>query len=228
MSVRSERAGARPSPPGAVRDLQHAGPRAVRPVPWLADATGSAGLRALRVSGTLAGPALRRVLGEEAGIRRSAFGDRLRRECPRARARVERARTPPPRARRCGSRRRGRPGAAGCVPAPRPRRSGARSGARRHTVALARRRARAALASTRPRRARAQPDAATPARPVARRTQTERSRKRHRVLRDPDSGMHRRRRLHVRCHGGRLCCGRQARGSAEDHRRYSRAGRPLD
>jgi hypothetical protein len=72
-----------------VRDLRIPWRRAVRDVSSSAHASGSPGVRALRVSGAVAGSTLCRVLGPEARIRASAFGDRLRRTGASARPRVE-------------------------------------------------------------------------------------------------------------------------------------------
>ena len=90
-----------------------AGPAAVRSLSNDAHQAHASGLRALRLSGPVAGPTMRRVRGEEARVRACPVRDRLRRPGAEVRALVEGTRPPAPRARCGGARRRGRPEAGG-------------------------------------------------------------------------------------------------------------------
>ena len=108
------------------------------------------GLRALRLSGAVAGATLCRVRGEEARVRAGPVRDRLRRPGAEVRALVEGARPPAPRARRGGARRRGRPEADGRRARPGAGRPGARAAPGRRPVPCARDRAREHLGARDP------------------------------------------------------------------------------
>ena len=141
----------------------------------------AAGLRALRLSGPVAGPTLCRVRGEEARVRACPVRDRLRRPGAEVRALVEGARPPAARARCRGARCRGRSEAAGGRARPGAGRPGARVAPGRRPVACARDRAREHLGARDRRRAGAEPRASASARAGARRAPQERPRQRRRV-----------------------------------------------
>lgn len=144
----------RPRAPLPVRGVRRTGARSLCELRRRAGSNRAARVRALRLSGRLAGAAVRRMLGPPAGVRAGARGNRVRRAREEARLRVEGARAPRPRGRtRCarGRRRRttfGRPAHI------RAGRQGARAPARACPRRAARCRTRRAVGHPRHRRAR--------------------------------------------------------------------------
>ena len=193
-----------------------------------ADTARSSRVRALRIAGTMARPALCRVRGKEARLRRRTIGHRLRRESSCARPGLEGARATPTRVRGCGARRRRDSGTGSRVPRPGSGRSRAGVAPRRRPCENVGRRACAALGPATARRPRAKPSVATAARVVARRAAKERSRQRRCPLEHASRRLRRRRRLHLGSHGRRLCQGVSAGRSAACSRHDPCAGSPLD
>ena len=158
-----------------------AGPAPVRSLSNDAHQAHAPGLRALRLSGPVAGATVCRVRGEEARVRARPVRDRLRRPGAEVRALVEGTRPPAPRSRCGGTRRRGRPEADRGRARPGAGRSGARAAPGRRPVPCARDRAREHLVARDRRRAGAEPPASASARAGARGAPQERPRQRRRV-----------------------------------------------
>jgi len=219
---------ARPPPPGAVCDLRRPGTSALCGLRCVADAAPATRLRALWLAGPMAGPALRRVRGEEARLRVCTLGGRVRRRGAGTRSGVEGAGQTTPRAGGGRDRGRGRPACLGRCPGPRPRGPGARVGAGGCAGAGARVRARASLGAARGRRAGSHARPPAPTRALARGAAAERAGKRRRSRHCPRGGLRGRRRVHVgrdrrRLREGVSCCWCSHRSG-----RDFRASRSLD
>lgn len=218
---------ARRAPSGALCRLPAARRSALRALPPGARAAEAAGLRALRLARTVAGPPLCGVLRQAARFRDREGRDRVRRAGSRARVRLEGGRTAENRA--DGGRARARDGAATRGGGSRPcaGRPGAREGAGLRASPGSCPLPRGALG---PGRARPPPPHGTgspTARPRPRRAPAQRKGKRRPARTGARGCLPRRRRVHVRSDGRRLRHGAATSGCAARGGGHLCAGRSL-